>query len=925
MAGNTTSPKYQIRHPHAYNGATPVTPTADPPVGSRTVEYHRPSRNSSHYPANTDLSLGMVPSSTSTSSANASPRIPSASNGASSHAPSAYRLPAGGTVTPSHDSAFTSASSSRGQSYKGSPNPNARYSTGNPSLPLPLATATSGGNGIPPPRPNRAGTLPLDLPSNTMSSWDPSPVSASSARSPASQLPPILPSPSVFTPPATLNHQPFSAAAAAPSGNPYFPTTTATAAIEKGMEDVKLSGPVGVAVPMGVIEPREKELPREPGSVVVMGGRSRSGTGRSSKDKKGMFGFVSDLLGKDKTPVISKPYDPVHVTHVGFDFQTGKYTGMPPKWQQVLDDNGITQDEQERNPNGVMAVVQYLKHQDEGEDEEEEVWAKMKNAQAPALPTSSAMSSQPTTPGGAGSMASREMSREPSNDSPIAGGAMVGDFTSPRMAPTPPTKPSLNRMLSERHAPASHRPAELTTPAPLAGAPRAGQGYSPAPSLTQSPHLPPHPSTISTTTSNVAAAAAAAPPPHPHLDRSYSQRTPVSSSKTKLLDRANTTRSPGSNAGTMHGQGTGAGAGSKGMGMGMGLTKSQSQSGHNSRERERERERDPSREPPKDASKEGSSSGGLSRNQTTRQQQAATPRRREKEKKGNEEVIRQLRMICTPGDPNLVYKNFRKVGQGASGGVYTAIDRQSLPVAIKQMNLEKQPKQDLIINEILVMRESVHPNIVNFKDSYLWQGDLWVVMEYMEGGSLTDVVTAHCMSEAQIASVSREVCEGLRHLHSKGVIHRDIKSDNILLSLNGDVKLTDFGFCARIADPATTKRTTMVGTPYWMAPEVVLRKEYGANVDIWSLGILAIEMLEGEPPYLTENPVRALYLIATNGTPKIKDWDKLSSVFRDYFKVTLQADPAKRPSAAAILQHDFFKHTAPLISLAPMIRSTRRT
>ena len=113
------------------------------------------------------------------------------------------------------------------------------------------------------------------------------------------------------------------------------------------------------------------------------------------------------------------------------------------------------------------------------------------------------------------------------------------------------------------------------------------------------------------------------------------------------------------------------------------------------------------------------------------------------------------------------------------------------PVAIKQMNLEKQPKQDLIINEILVMRESSHPNIVNYKDSYLWKGDLWVVMEYMEGGSLTDVCTGHFMSEGQIAAVSREVCEGLRHLHSHGVIHRDIKSDNILLSLYGEVKLSE--------------------------------------------------------------------------------------------------------------------------------------
>jgi p21-activated kinase 1 len=106
------------------------------------------------------------------------------------------------------------------------------------------------------------------------------------------------------------------------------------------------------------------------------------------------------------------------------------------------------------------------------------------------------------------------------------------------------------------------------------------------------------------------------------------------------------------------------------------------------------------------------------------------------------------------------------------------------------MNLQKQPKKELIINEILIMKDSRHPNIVNFIDSYLWSGDLWVIMEYMEGGSLTDVVTCNMMMEGQIAAVCKEVLQGLIHLHDKGVIHRDIKSDNILLSLQGNIKLS---------------------------------------------------------------------------------------------------------------------------------------
>lgn len=285
-------------------------------------------------------------------------------------------------------------------------------------------------------------------------------------------------------------------------------------------------------------------------------------------------------------------------------------------------------------------------------------------------------------------------------------------------------------------------------------------------------------------------------------------------------------------------------------------------------------------------------------------------------------AMEKLQKIVSRDNPHDRFTLNKKLGQGASGTVYTAIDnRTQKRVAIKQMKLAMQPKKDLIVNEILIMAQNPHPNIVEYIDSYLVGSDLWVVMELMDGGALTDIVEETELDEDIIAAICKQALAGLALLHSKDIIHRDIKSDNLLLDKAGNVKLTDFGFCAKLALPEA-KRATMVGTPYWMAPEIIKQEQYGNKVDIWSLGIMVIEMIEGQPPYLDEEPVKALYLIASKGKPDLSHPEDVSADLQDFLDRCLQVDASKRWTAEQLLEHRFLKKACLKSELASLLQES---
>lgn len=191
-------------------------------------------------------------------------------------------------------------------------------------------------------------------------------------------------------------------------------------------------------------------------------------------------------------------------------------------------------------------------------------------------------------------------------------------------------------------------------------------------------------------------------------------------------------------------------------------------------------------------------------------------------------------------------------------------------------------------------------------------------MEYCGAGSVTDLITAsksRSLKEDWIAYISREMLRGLSHLHHRKVIHRDIKGQNVLLTLNADVKLVDFGVSAQL-DKTISRRNTFIGTPYWMAPEVIAcdpansasDAKYDNRSDLWSLGITAIEMAEGHPPLCELHPMRALFLIPRNPPPKLNaKKGKWTPNFVDFVEKTLIKNYQQRPNTDQLLHHPFIK------------------
>uniref|UniRef100_A0A452SES9 non-specific serine/threonine protein kinase n=1 Tax=Ursus americanus TaxID=9643 RepID=A0A452SES9_URSAM len=263
-------------------------------------------------------------------------------------------------------------------------------------------------------------------------------------------------------------------------------------------------------------------------------------------------------------------------------------------------------------------------------------------------------------------------------------------------------------------------------------------------------------------------------------------------------------------------------------------------------------------------------------------------------------------------DPNEVWEIVGELGDGAFGKVYKAKNKETGALAAAKV-IETKSEEELedYTVEIDILATCDHPYIVKLLGAYYYDGKLWIMIEFCPGGAVDAIMLEldRGLTEPQIQVVCRQMLEALHFLHGKKIIHRDLKAGNVLMTLEGDIRLADFGVSAKNLK-TLQKRDSFIGTPYWMAPEVVMCETmkdtpYDYKADIWSLGITLIEMAQIEPPHHELNPMRVLLKIAKSDPPTLLSPSKWSAEFRDFLKTALDKNPETRPSAAQLLEHPF--------------------
>lgn len=257
-------------------------------------------------------------------------------------------------------------------------------------------------------------------------------------------------------------------------------------------------------------------------------------------------------------------------------------------------------------------------------------------------------------------------------------------------------------------------------------------------------------------------------------------------------------------------------------------------------------------------------------------------------------------------DPMKYYSEVSSpIGEGGFSKVYCARSNETNEkVAIKVTGMSELRQ---ICTELIMQKSTPHENIVSISNCYSWNDELYIVMEYMDRGSLAGVVGEDIhWEEKYIAYVCKCILQAVCVIHNTHHIHRDIKSDNILINGKGEVKLADFGFAVRVSSQ-DGQRKSKVGTPFWMSPELIQGEGYTNKVDVWSLGITAIEMADGVPPHFHEPPLKALLLIHTGPSPTLSKPDNWSLMFNDFLSRALDVKADTRATANLLLNHPFIQ------------------